>query len=250
MAFDNCFAFDILEVLKINRSSNFYKTKKRSISTLSCRINGSSVFTQDRNETAVETGGILFIPAGTEYLQRSEYEEVIVIHLTIYGKHFEGISYYYAGGNLIINAFQKIYDEWSMKKSGYQQRCAALLYGLLADIIAQRSQNEHSRIGKILKSVTYMKTNFAKPDLAISEIAAASDISEIYFRKIWADFYSESPARYLTDIRIKFALSLLSETDYTISEIAELSGFSCAKYFSTKFKKIMGISPSAYRKNS
>lgn len=249
MAFDSCFAFDILEALKITRRKSCFKTKKRDISTLSCRICGSSVFTQDLTEIKAQSGGALFIPAGSEYTQRSEYEEIIVIHLKVYGRNFDGIKYYApAGGHFIPSTFQKIHDEWHSKNPGYQQRCSALLYGLLADIAAQRSQNGKSRISKILDSVTYMKTNFAKPDLSVAEIAAVSGISEIYFRKIWATLYDESPARYLTGIRIKFAKALLLETEDTVTEVARLSGFYDSKYFSTKFKKITGKSPSEYRK--
>lgn len=249
MFFDKCFAFDILEVLKFIRKENFHKTKKRNISTLSCRMCGRSVFTQNHEEINVETAGVLFIPAGSEYTQKSEYEEVIAIHLKVYGENFEGMQYYSCeSDNFIPSTFHKIYEEWSSKKSGYQQRCSALLYGLLADIAAQRSRNGKSRISKILDSVTYMKTNFAKPDLSVAEIAAVSGISEIYFRKIWVTLYDESPARYLTGIRIKFAKALLLETDDTVAEIARLSGFYDSKYFSTKFKKITGKSPSEYRK--
>ena len=54
--------------------------------------------------------------------------------------------------------------------------------------------------------------------------------------------------QYISEQRIKKARKLLIGTSYSISEIAERCGFENMYYFSNKFKKIQGVSPSAYRK--
>jgi AraC-like DNA-binding protein len=41
---------------------------------------------------------------------------------------------------------------------------------------------------------------------------------------------------------------LLKEGKYTISEIADMTGFSTLSHFSTSFKKQFGVSPSEYSK--
>lgn len=246
MFFDSCFALEIIEVLKIIRHADNHKTKKRNICTVSCRVYGESVFTENKNEIKVKRGGILFIPAGTEYFQKSADEEVIVIHMKIYGKHFNGMEYFSFGdGDKITDMFERVFLEWSRKQPGYRQICTAMLYSLFADMKVECQ--DKGGISKIVNSITYMKSNFADSNLSVADIAAKSGISEIYFRKIWAEFYKESPAKYLTGLRIEYAKTLLSETDYTVSETAELSGYSDTKYFSTKFKKITGKTPLQYR---
>ena len=47
-------------------------------------------------------------------------------------------------------------------------------------------------------------------------------------------------------LRIEYAKELIHSKYYTISQCAEMSGFSDAKYFSTVFKKYTGIPPSKY----
>lgn len=57
-----------------------------------------------------------------------------------------------------------------------------------------------------------------------------------------------SVLQYITEQRIKKARKLLIGTSYSISKIAERCGFENMYYFSNKFKKIQGVSPSNYRR--
>ena len=59
-----------------------------------------------------------------------------------------------------------------------------------------------------------------------------------------------SPNELIRKIRIKVACKLLLERKFNISEIAYDLGFSDPKYFSSIFKKEMGVSPSEYLKQN
>ncbi len=52
---------------------------------------------------------------------------------------------------------------------------------------------------------------------------------------------------YVTRIRIERACILIKESQLTITEIAEQTGFSSSRYFSTVFKQYMGMTPSQYK---
>ncbi|TYA12362.1 helix-turn-helix transcriptional regulator [Paenibacillus faecis] len=52
---------------------------------------------------------------------------------------------------------------------------------------------------------------------------------------------------YVMKKRIEKAKQLLENTNYTITRIAVIIGFSSAAHFSTTFRKRLGISPSEYR---
>ncbi|MNN44985.1 Arabinose operon regulatory protein [compost metagenome] len=51
-------------------------------------------------------------------------------------------------------------------------------------------------------------------------------------------------------LRIRRAIQLLNSTELTILEIAEQVGYESQHYFSTAFKKVMGVSPNQYRKGA
>ena len=52
---------------------------------------------------------------------------------------------------------------------------------------------------------------------------------------------------YITQLRMEKAIELLTHTPLSINEIADQTGFSTARYFSTVFKQHTGLSPSQYR---
>ena len=53
---------------------------------------------------------------------------------------------------------------------------------------------------------------------------------------------------FLNSIRIKESKILLETTNYSITQIATIVGFSNQSYFSETFKQKIGVSPSNYRK--
>lgn len=55
-----------------------------------------------------------------------------------------------------------------------------------------------------------------------------------------------APADYIRMIRLQRAAQLLKQKEYTITEIAEIVGFSDAKYFREVFKKYYNVSPSKF----
>ena len=61
--------------------------------------------------------------------------------------------------------------------------------------------------------------------------------------------YGKTVMDYLTELRIDEAKKMLLETDMTVGEISDDIGFSDTSYFSKVFFKIVGTSPSQYRRN-
>lgn len=68
-----------------------------------------------------------------------------------------------------------------------------------------------------------------------------------FYNKIKA-LTDQAPADYIRFIRLKHAAQLLKEQKHTITEVAEMTGFSDAKYFREVFKKNFNVSPSQYAK--
>jgi AraC-like DNA-binding protein len=77
--------------------------------------------------------------------------------------------------------------------------------------------------------------------------AREAGISYSHFRKLIRDQTGLAPQQLLLRERLKFAGRLLQTTSLTITEIARLSGFQSAYYFSAYFKAKTGKTPSRYR---
>ncbi|WP_418452464.1 helix-turn-helix domain-containing protein [Anaerotruncus massiliensis (ex Liu et al. 2021)] len=53
---------------------------------------------------------------------------------------------------------------------------------------------------------------------------------------------------YLSRVRIRRAVELLADGELKMYEIAERVGYSSQHYFSSAFKKVLGVSPMEYRR--
>ena len=85
-------------------------------------------------------------------------------------------------------------------------------------------------------------------ELELDTLSGIANLSPVYFRKIFCEFYGVSPAGYVLEQRIDRAKTLLLTTEKSMIEISALCGFSSQSYFTYKFKELCGISPLKYRK--
>ncbi|MFV0544683.1 MAG: helix-turn-helix domain-containing protein, partial [Bacteroides sp.] len=70
----------------------------------------------------------------------------------------------------------------------------------------------------------------------------------VFYKKI-KSLTGQNPQEFIRDLKMKKAARLICEQKYSIGEIAYLTGYPNAKYFSTAFKKYYGCTPSSYLEN-
>lgn len=84
-------------------------------------------------------------------------------------------------------------------------------------------------------------------DITISTVAGSLDISEGYLSRIFKKETSYTFTNYLIFYRIKLAMNLLKDHHVKVYEVADQVGYADTTYFSSQFKKIVGVSPSEYQ---
>jgi two-component system response regulator YesN len=99
----------------------------------------------------------------------------------------------------------------------------------------------------IEKIVRYIAANF-KSEIRLEGLATLFGYNSAYLGKIFHKYTGENFNNYLDNIRITEAKRLLESKQYKVYEVAEMVGFTNINYFHNKFKKIVGISPMAYKK--
>ncbi len=92
----------------------------------------------------------------------------------------------------------------------------------------------------------YIDTSF-KESITLDKLAALAHLNKYYLVHAFQREYGVSPIRYLVRRRIRESRFLLSETDLSLSHIAQTLGFSSLSYFSQCFRRVEGISPKEYR---
>jgi two-component system response regulator YesN len=94
----------------------------------------------------------------------------------------------------------------------------------------------------------YVEKNFREQDLSLGKLASLFDFNPSYISRSFTKYTGCTFKQYLTRLRIEKAVDLLSSSDEPAYTVAEKVGFPESHYFSTCFKKQMGISISDFRK--
>lgn len=92
-----------------------------------------------------------------------------------------------------------------------------------------------------------MENELSNPELDISHMTELLKISRTKFYYKVKGLTGENPSSFFKTYKLNRAAELIKEGKYSISEIADMTGFSTHSYFSKAFKKQFGIAPSEYK---
>lgn len=92
-----------------------------------------------------------------------------------------------------------------------------------------------------------MDRHFAD-QLEVEDLASIAALSKWHFYRLFVEVYGTTPAAYLSERRIERAQDLLRSTNLRVTEVCFAVGFSSLGSFSSRFKQIVGESPSAFQR--
>lgn len=101
----------------------------------------------------------------------------------------------------------------------------------------------------IERAQRYIRENHAQIQ-TMGEIAEHVGVSEDYLRHLFAEQGKDSPNRLLNGAKIARVKELLIHSQLPLKEIAAQTGFQTERYLSTRFKKLTGLSPGAFRRQA
>jgi AraC-like DNA-binding protein len=91
--------------------------------------------------------------------------------------------------------------------------------------------------------------DYAQP-LDVPALARTAHMSPGHFSRKFRAAYGESPYSYLMTRRIERAMALLRRGDMNVTEVCFAVGCSSLGTFSSRFTELVGMSPSAYRRQA
>ena len=87
---------------------------------------------------------------------------------------------------------------------------------------------------------------YAEP-LQVADLARVAGLSQWHFSREFRQEFGESPHRYLLTRRLERAAALLRTTDRQVIDICFLVGLRSVGSFTTSFRRMFGVTPTAYR---
>ena len=116
--------------------------------------------------------------------------------------------------------------------------------------LAHSSQKQYvlgSKRQKLLPALEYIASHY-NTEIKNDDLAALTDLSTVYFRKLFKDIYGISPIAYVHNLRINKATEMLRSDYGSFTDIALSLGYNNIYEFSKDFKNHTGISPTQYVK--
>ncbi|WP_428742390.1 AraC family transcriptional regulator [Tenacibaculum sp.] len=105
-------------------------------------------------------------------------------------------------------------------------------------------------VTRISKAISFIEDNL-ETKLALEEIAKEAYFSPFHFHRLFKAVTKETVNDFITRKRVEKAASfLLHQQEKTITEVAEIVGFTSLSSFSRAFKKFYGLSPVEFKKES
>jgi AraC-like DNA-binding protein len=140
--------------------------------------------------------------------------------------------------------------------TAYLCRVKSLVYRYFSELLAGLPALQAEEIARSLTAqnrfaatLHYIDHHLAEP-LTNDRLARLSHMSESNFAHCFKDLMGQSPARFVLQRRIVAAARALIFTRDAIDDVAECTGFPNRFHFSRNFKKLMGVTPAAYRKTT
>lgn len=147
-----------------------------------------------------------------------------------------------------IKKAHHIWDAWNRQEGGSWFRSQIEFQDMLYFLVMKRQEDFPADSWHSLQqSKEYMERHYNKK-ISIPILADIAGISDKYYVDLFKKRYQISAMDYLTSLRIQKAKQLMLQSKMKLKDIANQVGFQDEFYFSRKFKKEVGISPSSYMK--
>ena len=121
-------------------------------------------------------------------------------------------------------------------------RAFEILYRYVADARVEGS----GRPATVDAALTFVEEHLPDP-LPVERLAAAANVSRPHLFRLFRDHLGMTPADYVWERRVEYALELLRETGLPIAAVAQRAGFRTPKHLSRRVRAATGSTPTAVR---
>ena len=151
----------------------------------------------------------------------------------------------------ILRILKDVHTEYQTKEAGYREMVRSHLVRILLLTLRRLEDADIATGAKKLSAylTSYISAHYSE-DISLTRLSENMGYSLPYISKCFREEIGMSFVEYLQRYRIQQACRLLLLENTSISQVAEDVGYRDLKFFSSLFKSIVGVTPSAYRKRN
>jgi len=228
-------------------------------------------------ETAIDGGSrstltdlrdkLTFVPIGSSVGGWNRFEgrasSVFAVHLTSTRSDHDAndiskipSALYFDNNNLraTLQKLQSVLDGSGINDRAYAETLGLLLLWELR----HAADPGYSRLNPVRGGLTARQLRRVKEfieaqipnEITISDLAALAGLSHYHFIRSFKDTVGLTPYQYVLSERIRRARGLLSKPDLSLGDVALAAGFSDASQLNRVFRKFVGVTPTAFRRET
>ncbi len=232
----------------------------KSYYTLLVVADGGGVVTVNGNVINIKKGNVLFVPPCQEYTNITGRENVYrYFWLSFEGEDVENYlkskKFYKEDEPLSVPGIDKVYSTFTKflientQEKVTEERFNRLFFDLM-EYINSPINDKNKDEDYINKIISLISENYENASFNVRSISESMHLSHSWLCALFKKKTGVTMQQYLINVRLGKAKELLVQTDMPVNAIAFLCGFNDALYFSTSFRKTIGISPTCYRLSS
>lgn len=250
------------------RAENHYRSRKKPISdfVLIYCVDGEGWFEIAGKHYEVSSNSFFILPAETPHSYGASSRNP----WTIYWVHFQGaLAPAYADLPKVItkilptptsrirerNAlFEEIFSRLDRGLTPDSIRYASALFihylATLRYLPEYRGAIGNGGQENVIDGIIHFLEENLEKTLSLKQISDYAGMSSSYLSALFKKHTGKAPLTYFNHLKIRHACRMLTDTDMKMNLICHKIGISDPYYFSRLFSKVIGMSPSEYRRRS
>ena len=182
-----------------------------------------------------------FPPEGTlPGLSASRAADLATVYASMARRHFPA-----SPGMLTL--FEQLVAQQRAPADFAEEMSRALFHQILFGVVRDYRRDQAAVHSPAVRRALGLFGEHLDQDFRTEEVASRVGLSTGYFHDLFLREVGVTPAQFHLRLRISAAKRALIGTEETITQIAMSLGFSSSQYFSTAFRKVVGLTPTDYR---
>lgn len=158
-------------------------------------------------------------------------------------------SVYHHGG-LLSGLMMKIYDEFCHPDGASPLAIEGLTMEMFAVVYRCHSHSLDRQPQRWLARLVELLRERFTAHVTLTQLASVAGVHPVYLAREFRRFHGCTIGEYIRRLRVERTCRQLSSSDESLARIAASAGFSDQSHFSRTFKRLMGMTPTQYRRKA